>query len=48
MFERRQVEVGERFGDRVQILRGLVEGEQVVASGTFLVDSESRLRSAAD
>src|SRR2546423_4869644 len=44
-FEARQVETGERFGDRVQILRGLVEGEQVVASGTFLVDSETRLRS---
>ena len=44
-FEARQVETGERFGDRVQILRGLAEGEQVVASGTFLVDSETRLRS---
>jgi Cu(I)/Ag(I) efflux system membrane fusion protein len=44
-FEPRQVEVGERFGDRVQILRGLSEGEKVVASGTFLVDSESRLKS---
>jgi len=45
MFEPRQVETGERFGDRVQILRGLLEGEKVVASGTFLVDSESRLKS---
>jgi RND family efflux transporter MFP subunit len=45
-FEPRQVDTGERFGDRVQILRGLAEGEKVVASGTFLVDSESRLRSA--
>jgi Cu(I)/Ag(I) efflux system membrane fusion protein len=45
MFEPRQVDTGERFGDRVQILRGLSEGENVVASGTFLVDSESRLKS---
>lgn len=47
MFEPRQVETGQRFGDRVQILRGLSEGEKVVASGTFLVDSESRLKSPA-
>ncbi|PYU64143.1 MAG: efflux RND transporter periplasmic adaptor subunit [Acidobacteria bacterium] len=45
IFEPRQVDTGEPFGDRVQILRGLAEGEKVVASGTFLVDSESRLKS---
>ncbi len=48
IFEPREVDTGERFGDRVQILRGLAEGEKVVASGTFLVDSESRLRLAAE
>jgi RND family efflux transporter MFP subunit len=47
IFEPRQVDTGEPYGDRVQILRGLAEGEKVVASGTFLVDSESRLRLAA-
>jgi len=46
MFERRQVETGRRLSDRVAILRGLVEGERVVAAGTFLVDSERRLRSS--
>jgi len=45
MFEPRQVETGRRFSDRVEIVRGLVEGERVVTAGTFLVDSESRLRS---
>ena len=44
MFEPRPVEVGEHFGDRVQIRRGLAAGEKVVASGAFLVDSESRLK----
>jgi membrane fusion protein, copper/silver efflux system len=45
--EPRQVTVGERFGDRVTITRGLSAGERVVSSGTFLVDSESQLKAAA-
>jgi membrane fusion protein, copper/silver efflux system len=45
--EPRQVVVGERFDDRVAITRGLSAGERVVASGTFLVDSESQLKAAA-
>lgn len=46
-FQSRTVETGWRLGDRVQIVKGLSEGETVVASGTFLVDSESRLQSSA-
>jgi len=46
-FEKREVEIGWRFDDRVQIVKGLKEGEMVVAAGTFLVDSESRLQAAA-
>jgi RND family efflux transporter MFP subunit len=45
--EPRQVVVGERVGDRVTIARGLSAGERVVASGTFLIDSESQLKAAA-
>jgi multidrug efflux pump subunit AcrA (membrane-fusion protein) len=45
--EPRQVVVGERFGDRVTVMRGLTAGERVVSSGTFLVDSESQLKAAA-
>lgn len=45
VFEPRLVQTGWRLGDRVQIVRGLSEGERVVSAGTFLVDSESRLRS---
>ncbi len=45
-FEPRRVETGWRSDDRVQILSGLVPGERVVASGTFLLDSESRMRAA--
>jgi Cu(I)/Ag(I) efflux system membrane fusion protein len=47
VFEPRPVQTGWRSGDRVQIVRGLAEGERVVAAGTFLVDSESRLKSTA-
>jgi multidrug efflux pump subunit AcrA (membrane-fusion protein) len=45
--EPRPIVVGERFGDRVTITRGLAAGERVVSSGTFLVDSESQLKAAA-
>jgi Cu(I)/Ag(I) efflux system membrane fusion protein len=33
-------------GDRVQILKGVVEGDTVVSSASFLIDSESRLKAA--
>jgi len=46
-FEKREVEIGWRFDDRVQIVKGLRAGEMVVSSGTFLVDSESRLQAAS-
>jgi membrane fusion protein, copper/silver efflux system len=42
--EPRAVQIGERLGDRVQILTGLRAGERVVSSGTFLVDSEAQLK----
>jgi Cu(I)/Ag(I) efflux system membrane fusion protein len=46
-FEPRRVETGWRLGDRIQITKGLMEGERIVVSGNFLVDSESRLKLAA-
>ena len=47
-FEAREVKTGLRMNDRVKIVSGLREGESVVAAGTFLVDSESRLQIAAN
>jgi len=44
--EPRVVATGERYGDRIEILRGLKPGERVVTSGNFLLDSEVQLRSA--
>ena len=46
-FEPRQVTTGERADGRIQILSGLREGERVVTSGNFLIDSESQMRAAA-
>ena len=43
-FEPRAVVIGAQLADRVEIREGLKEGEQVVAAGVFLLDSESRLR----
>jgi len=39
-FALRPVEVGERTAGRVEILRGLSAGEEVVSSGSFLIKSE--------
>jgi len=45
-FEPREVSLGMDFGDEVEIVSGVSAGDQVVASGQFLIDSEARLRSA--
>jgi Cu(I)/Ag(I) efflux system membrane fusion protein len=47
-FEPREVELGLRSGEEVEVVAGLAEGERVVASGTFLIASESRLRAALE
>lgn len=44
IFEPRKVETGRRFGERVEVRQGVQPGEKVVAAATFLVDSESRLK----
>lgn len=45
-FEPREIKTGEETDDYYQVLSGLSEGEKVVTSANFLVDSESRLKSA--
>lgn len=44
VFAAHEVTVGARTGDMVQILSGLAEGDQVAASGGYLIDSESQFR----
>ncbi|MEO8128077.1 MAG: efflux RND transporter periplasmic adaptor subunit [Bryobacteraceae bacterium] len=46
LLQPRRVEIGQRFGDRIEILRGLTPGERIVVSGAFLLNSESQLKSA--
>jgi len=45
-FEPREVRLGQRANGRIEILSGLKHGDRIVTSGNFLVDSESRLKSA--
>ena len=46
VFESRRVLVGIESGERVAIRRGLEEGERVVVSAQFLIDSESNIDNA--
>ena len=45
-FEPREVVTGQATDDRIEIKSGLEAGERIVTSGNFLIDSESRLKSA--
>jgi Cu(I)/Ag(I) efflux system membrane fusion protein len=42
-FEPREVELGTRFEGFYQVLSGLAEGERIVTSANFLIDSETQL-----
>jgi multidrug efflux pump subunit AcrA (membrane-fusion protein) len=46
VFEPRTIQMGTKLEDKVVVLSGLRAGETIVTSGNFLVDSESRLKSA--
>ncbi len=44
MFEPRDVQVGQKTDEKVQILAGLKVGDKVAVSGGYLIDSESQLK----
>ena len=46
-FEPRKVQLGAKVDNKYIVLAGLKAGERVVTSGNFLIDSESRLKSAS-
>lgn len=39
-----QVRIGREWGDKLEVLEGLQAGQQVVASGQFLIDSEASMQ----
>lgn len=45
-FEPREVNLGSRSENFVEVLEGIGEGEQVVTSANFLIDAESNLKAA--
>ena len=45
-FESREISLGERSDNHVQVLSGVKEGEQVVVAANFLIDAESNLKAA--
>jgi multidrug efflux pump subunit AcrA (membrane-fusion protein) len=45
-FEPREIKIGVKLDDKIAVLSGLRPGETIVTSGNFLIDSESRLKSA--
>jgi Cu(I)/Ag(I) efflux system membrane fusion protein len=45
-FEPREVELGQRGQDYVEVRKGLADGETVVVSANFLIDAESNLKAA--
>ena len=47
-FEPREITIGLRLPDTYEVLSGLREGEMVLTSGNFFVDSESKLKSALE
>lgn len=44
MFEARSVIIGNRYGDQYHVKSGLNEGDEIAATGGFLIDSESQLK----
>ncbi|MEW6545264.1 MAG: FixH family protein [Nitrospirota bacterium] len=48
LFEPRQVKLGPKIGAYYEVLDGLAEGDRVVTSGNFLIDSESKLMAATN
>lgn len=45
-FEPRKIQIGPKVEDKYVVLNGLQAGERIVTSGNFLIDSESKLKSA--
>jgi Cu(I)/Ag(I) efflux system membrane fusion protein len=47
-FEPRQIKTGRTFDNYTEVVEGLQVGDEIVTSGTFLIDSESKLMAATN
>jgi Cu(I)/Ag(I) efflux system membrane fusion protein len=43
-FEAREIGIGTRFNGKYEVTWGLIEGEEIVSEGGYLIDSESQLK----
>jgi membrane fusion protein, copper/silver efflux system len=48
IFEPREVTLGPKIGSYYEVVEGLQKGERIVTSGTFLLDSESKLMASSN
>lgn len=48
IFEPREVTLGPKVGSSYEVVEGLQKGERIVTSGTFLLDSESKLMASSN
>ncbi len=48
LFEPREVRLGPKVGSYYEVVEGLEKGERIVTSGTFLLDSESKLSASTN
>jgi Cu(I)/Ag(I) efflux system membrane fusion protein len=47
-FTPQEIRIGHEIGDMTVVIAGLAEGQQIVSSGQFLIDSEASLNSIMD
>jgi YHS domain-containing protein len=47
VFEPHPVQISGAYGDRVIVVGGIKQGDRIVVSGNFLLDSESRMRASS-
>jgi Cu(I)/Ag(I) efflux system membrane fusion protein len=45
-FEPREIKIGQTAGGYTEVLEGVSDGEEIVVSSQFLIDSESNLKAA--
>lgn len=42
-FEFREIELGQMIGDQYVVLKGIIQGDEVVTNGAFVIDAAAQL-----